>query len=1295
MAHVVCLLNVEGDRATFTWSEGPASFEPYTLDGLVYREFKETAEATRERLADLIKDYLYSEENVPRASFALAEAGYELYEALFDPGADQRRQAKQVRRWLEHLAEQHEVDTLEIVVESPWTLPWNVIYDQEPDEDEFLEQTPSPDHWRPFWGLRYDLSGGRKVDPLRRVPVLKDPKLLMVVDTEIRDGLPEDQQQRLAAFIEKHGLNVVHTKKDLKTATRTERPDVLYWLSHAEPEALILSHEPVSPRELRKLLKQDDDEHLGFGGLAFLNACQTAESSREEGSFFEAFHSVGFAGMIGTEHQTIDQFANPFGLDFLAALLERGEPVGSALRRLRARVPLGLLYGTYCPPEIHVSRGSILDTVRIDDSTHYDGTALGVKLASHEADEAALPPLPPEPYRSLASYERRDRALFAGRDDDIERFATLLDDAGTRLLVLHGESGVGKSSFLHAGVLPFLEEECIGYRFLRGSDPGDGEAAGSSGSVLFVRATNDLFGQLAHALCDFCGRPYEYRTPLGDTRSVDLPAMLREAVGSEVTQAIVRALLRSDVSLLGRILAAIGDCLPFSPILVIDQAEEVFTLARTPEDRVRGRRALEMLRKTLDAGGDFKLILSLRTEYYGRIIDRLRRGVHDTAGVREYLLTDFDENSLVDAILRPTAADPIPHTSEVPFSKYAFRYADGAAEDIALRVVRYTTQRRDSVLPLLQVICTQLYRLARQRDDATITINDLEDLGGIEGGMRRHVTGLLDEMAEEHPRDKKPLKRLFTQLYLKQPDGTLTTALLPEEEIQRRWTGRMEFALLLNASQSTRLLKVNTLQIGFEEERRYVSLGHDSLAKLAADWDTELSRGARLRKLAAAIAGVSAVAAIMALLAMWAVFQRGKAVTAQHEAEANLVKAVEAVDRYLTHVSEDTLLNQPGAQKLRKQLLSDAKSFLLDFAQKYAENPQVEESVARAHFNLGLITEDLQSTELALPSYQRALEMQRQLVEKRPDDPDRIFALSNTWNAIGAVRHQTSQLDAALDAYQQAATLRENLAEQHPTNNEYARRLANSYMNLGLIAKDSNQLDLAEEQYEKAQQTRRERLFNAGDVSTKLRRDLGMGAYNMAVLALQKQDYDSSQRYLDDAIKHFEQLLKQDPNDLKQQYRLAICCRLLADLLRTVPDVESARELYDKSRKQLEMLALRNPDLPEYRSAQAGVHLNLADMLSRQDQPDAASAEFQKALGILGPLVEKYKDVPEYRRDLAVTRRALAIVQRSTKQTETAGENLKLARDILQKLVDKYPDNKDFAAELEATERAFESEDDD
>ena len=61
--------------------------------------------------------------------------------------------------------------------------------------------------------------------------------------------------------------------------------------------------------------------------LAFLNACQTAESG-QTGSFLEVLHSFGFTGAIATEQQTIDNFANELGLSFLQGFLNEGLPLG-------------------------------------------------------------------------------------------------------------------------------------------------------------------------------------------------------------------------------------------------------------------------------------------------------------------------------------------------------------------------------------------------------------------------------------------------------------------------------------------------------------------------------------------------------------------------------------------------------------------------------------------------------------------------------------------------------------------------------------------------------------------------------------------------------------------------------------------------------------------------------------------------------------------------------------------------------------------------------------------------------
>ena len=64
---------------------------------------------------------------------------------------------------------------------------------------------------------------------------------------------------------------------------------------------------------------------------------------------------------------------------------------------------------------------------------------------------------PEEPYKGLNFFTSRDVLLFSQRDEDIEDCAALVDDFTTRVLILHGSSGSGKSSFIRAGLIPRLE----------------------------------------------------------------------------------------------------------------------------------------------------------------------------------------------------------------------------------------------------------------------------------------------------------------------------------------------------------------------------------------------------------------------------------------------------------------------------------------------------------------------------------------------------------------------------------------------------------------------------------------------------------------------------------------------------------------------------------------------------------------------------------------------------------------------------------------------------------------------
>src|SRR5262249_53787958 len=99
------------------------------------------------------------------------------------------------------------------------------------------------------------------------------------------------------------------------------------------------------------------------------------------------------------------------------------------------------------------------------------------RFPSAEAALAALEPLAVaeevapgaaevSPYRGLATFEAEHRALFFGRGGEAREVALRLQ--AEPLVLVVGDSGVGKSSLCRAGVLPLCREAAIaaGRRFL-------------------------------------------------------------------------------------------------------------------------------------------------------------------------------------------------------------------------------------------------------------------------------------------------------------------------------------------------------------------------------------------------------------------------------------------------------------------------------------------------------------------------------------------------------------------------------------------------------------------------------------------------------------------------------------------------------------------------------------------------------------------------------------------------------------------------------------------------------------
>ena len=91
--------------------------------------------------------------------------------------------------------------------------------------------------------------------------------------------------------------------------------------------------------------------------------------------------------------------------------------------------------------------------IALDPAQRYASAA---ELAAALAALQAAPIAPENPYRGLLCFHERHRGLFFGRALDTARIVERLQT--TPFVLLVGESGVGKSSLAHAGVLPRLRQ---------------------------------------------------------------------------------------------------------------------------------------------------------------------------------------------------------------------------------------------------------------------------------------------------------------------------------------------------------------------------------------------------------------------------------------------------------------------------------------------------------------------------------------------------------------------------------------------------------------------------------------------------------------------------------------------------------------------------------------------------------------------------------------------------------------------------------------------------------------------
>ena len=405
------------------------------------------------------------------------------------------------------------------------------------------------------------------------------------------------------------------------------------------------------------------------------------------------------------------------------------------------------------------------------------------------------------------------------------------------------------------------------------------------------------------------------------------------------------------------------------------------------------------------------------------------------------------------------------------------------------------------------------------------------------------------------------------------------------------------------------------------------------------------------------------------------VIEKQRVVEAHRETDSAYRSARGAVDHFFTEVSESALLNQPGLQTLRRDLLVDARKYYEEFVAARSAGPDWTADVALSRFNLARVHELLGDTEAARASYDQALELQQKICDGDSANLSAKSLLGDMVNGKSRLLQSIGDLPASVQLNERALALRQQLVDAQSSNVEATRKLANSHMNQGILAMRQGDLPVAKASLLKAQSLRGVFVDTANDRA--LARDYAKGFYNLGLLHQQLGEDVEAATALNKSVELLDSLVRSHATDLEMKFLLSTCLRTLGDAAADRADVENAVSYYNRAVNQLKELTSRNPEVFEYKMGLAGVHINLVE-LQKESSPAAANESVDTAIKLLRSL-EPSNSVSN--RDLALGLRLRAELTETTHLAD-AIRDVEDAQRLLKTIHDQPDSSLDVSEEL-------------
>ena len=287
------------------------------------------------------------------------------------------------------------------------------------------------------------------------------------------------------------------------------------------------------------------------------------------------------------------------------------------------------------------------------------------------------------PYPGLTAFQESDANRFFGRKQDIAATVAKLRD--TPLVGVVGPSGVGKSSFVRAGVVPALK------------------SSGEAWEVMIVRPGRYPLSALASTL-----------ESLRDTRDSD-PLLTDDP----------SFLLRNEPGTFGARLRARARKKRTQILVFVDQHEELYTLVPDPAERLAFTACLAGASD--DPSGPVRIVVAMRSDFLDRAAEDRRFVEELTRGL---------------VFLQPPSRAGLEEALTQPLEMVGYSFESGV-----VHAMLESLEATQGSLPLLQFTAAKLWD-ARDKQRRVLTRDTYLAMGGVAGALATHADEVLARFAQ-------------------------------------------------------------------------------------------------------------------------------------------------------------------------------------------------------------------------------------------------------------------------------------------------------------------------------------------------------------------------------------------------------------------------------------------------------------------------------------------------------------------------------------------------------------------